>query len=836
MRFCILPAPTQPALTVAAAHARSPRLSPPRTPILLPLLLALTPFMLDEHLIAETPAVVESGVYSTDAAAQAEWKPMAGTAPVSIRLVAGQTALHLPVHFKGTSVERASWDRSVALDLNGCHAVQFQFYCSNARAVSYFSLYFQSGSGWYMSPFFPSKDGWNTIQLRLSTFNIEGTPAGWDAIRTIRLSAWRAQDVDTECGFRDLRTVGVLGQDTQIALVRCDSIASRDPRESRSVATYLGHVEKNFAAFGLNTATLSDANLNADTLRRAQLVVLPHNPSMPEPTLHALQEYLDHGGRLLAFYGIPEALQSHVGIKVGALRRASFDGEFAAMRFATNLVSNVPPVVQQRSWNILSLEPVPGRSFIAAEWLDQQGRSTGLPAVAISTNAAVVAHVLLDDDPEHKPAMLMALAGRLAPGLWENACQRSESELGRIGTYLHFAEATREIARLGAGRPRVRALLREAEQQRQAAQRQRSRREYASALHATQLAREKLLAAFAAAQRSVPNEFRGLWCHSAFGVSGLNWDSAIARLVQHGFNTIVPNMLWGGVAYYSSQVLPVAPEVSTRGDQIAACLAACRRHGAKMHVWKVNWNLGAAPSSFLESLRQEHRLQQDRSGKEEPWLCPSHPANRDLEIASMVEVARDYQVDGIHFDYIRYPDGNHCFCPGCRERFETHLGRPVPHWPDDLFTPGPLRTSWLDWRRANITAVVRAVSMQARPLHPGLKISAAVFRNWPHDRDDVGQDWKLWCDEHYLDFVCPMDYMDNDTQFDHTVEQQLPWAGKTPCYPGIGAWILSPDRVIGQIQITRRHATGGFMLFNYDPDLLRNTLPLLGAGITAVKP
>ena len=36
--------------------------------------------------------------------------------------------------------------------------------------------------------------------------------------------------------------------------------------------------------------------------------------------------------------------------------------------------------------------------------------------------------------------------------------------------------------------------------------------------------------------------------------------------------------------------------------------------------------------------------------------------------------ARKYDVDGIHFDYIRYPDGDHCFCAGCRERFGRAAG------------------------------------------------------------------------------------------------------------------------------------------------------------------
>jgi uncharacterized lipoprotein YddW (UPF0748 family) len=138
----------------------------------------------------------------------------------------------------------------------------------------------------------------------------------------------------------------------------------------------------------------------------------------------------------------------------------------------------------------------------------------------------------------------------------------------------------------------------------------------------------------------------------------------------------------------------------------------------------------------------------------------------------------------------------------------------------------------LDWRRTHITGVVQTVSEQARAVAPIIRISAAVFRNWPSDRDSVGQDWKTWCERGYLDFVCPMNYTTSDVQFENWGRNQRQWAGKTPCYPGIGAWELTPDRVMGQIQLTRRLDTRGFVLFNYDSGAARELVPLLGQGIT----
>jgi uncharacterized lipoprotein YddW (UPF0748 family) len=232
----------------------------------------------------------------------------------------------------------------------------------------------------------------------------------------------------------------------------------------------------------------------------------------------------------------------------------------------------------------------------------------------------------------------------------------------------------------------------------------------------------------------------------------------------------------------------------------------------------------------------EGRLQMSSKGKEELWLCPSSPENQKLEIDAMLEIVRNYEVDGIHFDYIRYPEVDYCFCDRCRERFEHAEAATLKNWPQDVLEGGPLRQQWLDWRRSNITTVVKAVSEQARAIKPKIEISAAVFRYWVTDRDAVGQDWKLWCDQGYLDFVCPMDYTPSKARFADMVTQQVQWAGKARCYPGLGMSASSSrfdvDRAIEEIEVTRQNKTHGFVIFNYGTNECQKLLPELGLGIT----
>jgi hypothetical protein len=81
-----------------------------------------------------------------------------------------------------------------------------------------------------------------------------------------------------------------------------------------------------------------------------------------------------------------------------------------------------------------------------------------------------------------------------------------------------------------------------------------------------------------------------------------------------------------------------------------------------------------------------------------------------------------------------------------------------------------------------------------------------------------------------------MDYTPINQRFENMVTQQVQWAGRTPCYPGIGVSASSSrfgaDRAIEQINITRRQQTGGFVIFNYGVRESQELLPKLGLGIT----
>ncbi|OGV71295.1 MAG: hypothetical protein A3K19_26090 [Lentisphaerae bacterium RIFOXYB12_FULL_65_16] len=776
----------------------------------------------------------------TEATVKDAWEKQADCAgDVTVADVGGTKVWRLPCRFTAGKETRAAWDLKVNLDMTACTGLRFQFYCANSVPLANVSLYFHSGNGWYRTDLPVPEDGrWQAVTIEKAAADIEDSPAGWSQVSAIRFSPWRGSSEDTEIAIAN---IGLVGADAPIVIIRGDAGAAKgDGGERKSVAQFAGIVAAALKETSIPYAVLSDADVTPERLAGKRVAILPHNPGIPDSIVANLVQFMDAGGKVICFYGMPEAIAEKGGMKPGKYMPATAPGAFSTIRPTGTDLPGMPESVEQRSWNIVTAEPVEGRSRIAAVWYDAEGKPTPYPAIAVSDNLVYMSHVLLDDGWAGKRQMLLAMLAHFVPDVWQQAAQAELDAIGRIGAFASYDEASTALAATARTQPAIQPELDAALAARTQAQTLLASGNAVAAIPEAQKAQAALLRAWCRMPSPHTPEHRAFWCHSAFGVTGMDWDQAIKTLADNGFTAILPNMLWGGVAFYPSEVLPAYADLATRGDQIALCLAACRKYGVQCHVWKVNWNMGSAtPDAFVQKMAADARTQVSFDGKrEERWLCPSHPDNQQLEIDAMVELARKYDLDGIHFDYIRYPGPDNCFCDGCRDRFQKAIGQVVGSWPSDVRAGGALQQPWLQWRRDNITKVVAGVADKAREARPGIKISAAVFANYPVDRDGVAQDWKLWCEKGYLDFVCPMDYIESNTSFRRTVTRQVEWAGKVPCYPGIGlsCWPNRQDivKLVEQIGITRELKTGGFTIFNYDAQSAP-LLPLCGLGVTAKR-
>ena len=523
-----------------------------------------------------------------------------------------------------------------------------------------------------------------------------------------------------------------------------------------------------------------------------------------------------------------------LGIKRIGWQRSS-QGRFQGMKATADAIPMQPDIAYQASPHTTVAE-LAGPGKVIAKWCEPDGTDSGLAAATVTSAGVFLGHVWFDASGKNVKQFLLSLVNDLAPDIWKKSAANWLEAIGVIENYTGLEDIRSKFAKDASAE--AKSALTAAFELREKARGALAEARWVECIKLCEDAQDKVIEALCRQVKPVEGEQRGFWCHSAFGLPGNNWDESIKFLVDNGFNTILPNMLWGGMAYYKSDVLPTYANYAKQGDQVRLCLDACKKYGVKCHVWKVNWNMGShLDKAFVEKMKAEKRTQVLFNGEQkDTWLCPSNPLNRRQEADAMLELVRNYpDLDGIHFDYIRYPDGTSCFCDGCRARFEERIGKKVENWPADTRSDA-LKNEWLQFRRDNITALVKLVHDEAKALRPTIQISAALFGNWMSDRDGVGQDWELWCRNGWLDFACPMDYVDSAVAFKGKVKRQIAWAHDVKLCPGIGlsCWTKPQDplNMIEQIQAVRDLGLKGYTVFNFD-NYARVVLPSLRLGCTS---
>jgi uncharacterized lipoprotein YddW (UPF0748 family) len=773
--------------------------------------------------------VIDDFAYGDTIAARKQWAP---TGAPAIEWVQDnhRSAIRLEAPFASKpTLDRVYIDRAVKVDLAAPGEFVLSLSAPEPSCVAHLSLYFHSGDGWFGAGTGLQKRGWQTVRFSKASFKPEGKPAGWGQIEGIRIAVWRGSAKDSHMLIGSLaarwHNVAVVVPEVPDEGAQGDVMAGLEAAK---------RVSEMLADLGLGADAIDEASLAKGALANRRVAVLAYNPRLSSEGAAVLTRFVEDGGRVLACYGMPPGLEKALGFGHTQYVRPEQPDKFAEIRFDAADVPGLPRSVRQASWNITAAEPLGQNARIIGKWYDSEGKATGLPAMLLSDHGAFFSHVILSDDLPGKKQMLAAVLGKLCPALWPEMVQ-AQTDRNGVG---HLADQAETAAYITASRvPAAQERLAKSEKQAGEARQSIERGEYPRAIEQLRQARSLLAEAYLRAMPSKSPEGRAFWNHSGTGAYPGDWERTAKELADAHFNMVIPNLLWAGVAHYASDVLPRSKTFDQYGDQVAQCVKACRRHGIEVHAWKVNHNLSGAPKEFVDKLRREGRTQVSPDGKPLDWLCPSHPKNFALERDSMLEVARKYEVDGLHFDYIRYPDGDHCYCDGCRRRFEADSGRAVAHWPADCYS-GSRRAEYRDWRCRQISRLVETVHREAKQIRPGIKISAAVFGNYPSCRESVGQDWVAWIKAGWLDFVCPMDYTESDLSFGAMVAGQLEFiGGRIPMYPGIGATAsssgLSADRVAGQIHLARAAGAAGFTIFNLDRGTIESLPPNLVLGPTA---
>ena len=285
-------------------------------------------------------------------------------------------------------------------------------------------------------------------------------------------------------------------------------------------------------------------------------------------------------------------------------------------------------------------------------------------------------------------------------------------------------------------------------------------------------------------------EVRAVWLTT---IGGIDWPHSYAqsersaekqkeelraildRLQKANINTVLLQTRIRATTIYPSQYEPWDgclsgfPGKSPGYDALRFAIDECHKRGMEVHAWVVTIPVGKWNSYGCRQLRKRFprlikRIDQD--GYMDPEATQT-----GCYLAEMCrEIVQRYDVDGIHLDYIRYP-----------ETWKFRIGK--------------------DQARGNITRIVEKIHQAVKKEKPWVKMSCSpigkfddLSRYWSHGWNaytKVAQDAQAWLKDGLMDELFPMMYFRGDQFFPFAIDWKEHSYGKIIA-PGLGIYFLDP--------------------------------------------
>ena len=312
---------------------------------------------------------------------------------------------------------------------------------------------------------------------------------------------------------------------------------------------------------------------------------------------------------------------------------------------------------------------------------------------------------------------------------------------------------------------------------------------------------------------SLNDEIRAVWLTT---IGGIDWPRTYAtspatieqqkreltrmldRLKLIRINTVLLQTRIRGTVIYPSSLEPWdgcmsgQPGRSPGYDPLRFAIDECHKRGMELHAWVVTLPLGKWNGAGCRNMRNKYPKLIRRIG-EDGFLNPEQPQTGDVIASVCEEIVRKYDVDGIHLDYIRYPDG-----------WKIKVGRSIG--------------------REHITSIVRKIHTAVKSVRRNIKLSCSPIgkyedlsryssRGW-NAYMGVCQDAQGWLRTGLMDQLYPMMYFKGNQFFPFALNWSENKYGKEVA-AGLGIYFLDPhegnwkiDEVKRQLAICRQYGLG----------------------------
>lgn len=244
-------------------------------------------------------------------------------------------------------------------------------------------------------------------------------------------------------------------------------------------------------------------------------------------------------------------------------------------------------------------------------------------------------------------------------------------------------------------------------------------------------------------------------------------------------------------------------------DPLKFVIEECHKRGMECHAWIVTLPLG--DKTHIKKQGKANILNKVKSmtisHRGAYYLNPADVRTKQYLMKIVAEIVNNYDIDGIHLDYMRYPDKANMLNDKkeykVKSKGETHE----------------------DWRRNNITSILRHIYKGVKDIKPWVKVSVCPIGKYSDTSRysskgwnaylTVSQDVELWLKEGIVDQIYPMIYFKNNDFFPFVLQWQELSNGRH-VIPGLGVYFLDPregrwdiEDIEKQINFIRRHSVSG---------------------------
>jgi uncharacterized lipoprotein YddW (UPF0748 family) len=365
----------------------------------------------------------------------------------------------------------------------------------------------------------------------------------------------------------------------------------------------------------------------------------------------------------------------------------------------------------------------------------------------------------------------------------------------------------------------------------------------------------------AADDPTLHREVRALWVQRTSLTSPQAIETMVRSARASGFNTLIVQVRGRGDAYYQTTIEPraslLAGQPSTF-DPLGTTLNLAHKAGLTVHAW-VNINLISSatelpadrshlvyrhpewlmvPRELADGLATMSPASPEYVGRLARWsraassqieglyASPISTAAADHVAAVVGDLAARYPVDGVHLDYVRYPNEDFDYSLASMAAFRAEMVRRISA-PDRARLDEEQKlqsttyadrfpTEWREFRQSRLNTLVMKLRTTLKARRPDVVLSAAVLPSADDAYKERLQDWQVWLDNGLIDILCPMAYTQDAGVFKTQVKAARQVAGLHPLWVGIGAFRLSPSQTVDNILAARGLGASGIILFSYD--------------------